>query len=74
MKTTRLLAKSEKHTKPLETMVNNLLTTNGKILERIIENDNKFKELAEESRMLEMQKKANHKIITNLNNIIKGGC
>lgn len=72
-KTTRLLTKSTKHTRSLDIMVNNLIDTNGKITQKVTENMDKINGLQVEVRLLELQKKANHATITNLNNIIKGG-
>lgn len=72
-KTTRLLTKSTKHTKSLDTMVNNLMETNGEIAEKVMDNLNKINDLQVEVRHLELQQKANRNIISNLNSIIKGG-
>lgn len=73
-KTLRLLTKSKKQVRPLEAMVNKLIDTNGAMTDKIAENNLKVQELQNETLLLQEQRKANHGIINNLNNIIKGGC
>lgn len=67
-----LLTKSKVIVRPLESMVNSLLKTNGHITEKIVDNMAMIEELEMQNKVLQNQRKSNHGIISKLNLIIKG--